>query len=118
MSIKIITAAEATVNVTPFGSLTWYASHALGNSEHVTVGRCIINPGCANPVHTHPNCDEVLHVLQGSIRHSLGDETIEMTAGDTIVAPANVPHNAANIGEVDAVCLISFSTGDRQTENE
>jgi quercetin dioxygenase-like cupin family protein len=98
----------------PWGRLDWFVSGALGNSDTLTVGRCQIDPGQANQPHYHPNCDEVLHVLQGTIKHRLGDEYFEMTAGDTISIPTGQVHNAENIGGDRAVLLITFSTSDRQ----
>ncbi len=102
----------------PWGHLVWYASGELGNSDTMTVGRAVIRPGQQNPRHYHPNCDEVLHVLEGRILHSMGERTVEMAAGDTVSIPTGVPHNARNIGTEDAVLLISFSTADRKVVNE
>jgi quercetin dioxygenase-like cupin family protein len=101
----------------PWGRLDWFVSGALGNSKVLTVGRCTIEPGQANHAHYHPNCDEVLHVLQGTIRHRLGDEYLEMSAGDTISIPTGTVHNAENIGSDQAIFLITFSTADRQVVN-
>jgi quercetin dioxygenase-like cupin family protein len=101
----------------PWGRLDWFVSGALGNSDVLTVGRCTIEPGQANHAHYHPNCDEVLHVLQGTIRHRLGDEHFEMSAGDTISIPTGTVHNAENIGSDQAIFLITFSTADRQIVN-
>jgi quercetin dioxygenase-like cupin family protein len=98
----------------PWGRLDWFVSGALGNSDKLTVGRCQIDPGQANQPHYHPNCDEVLHVLRGTIRHRLGDEYFEMTEGDTVSIPTGLIHNAQNIGTDRAVLLITFSTPDRQ----
>ncbi|WP_020579804.1 cupin domain-containing protein [Actinopolymorpha alba] len=98
----------------PWGRLNWFVSGALGNSDTLTVGRCQIEPGQANQPHYHPNCDEVLHVLHGKIRHRLGDEYFEMAEGDTISIPTGQVHNAQNIGADRAVLLITFSTADRQ----
>lgn len=98
----------------PWGRLDWFVSGALGNSDKLTVGRCRIEPGKANPPHYHPNCDEVLHVLQGHIRHRLGDEFIEMHEGDTISIPTGTIHNAENIGTEPAILFIAFSAPDRQ----
>lgn len=97
------------------GELTWFVSKEIGNSDSMTVGRSVIRPGQANPQHYHPNCEEVLHVLQGTILHTLNDDKAEMRAGDTISIPANAIHNAKNIGEDNAVLFICFSSADRQT---
>ena len=63
-------------------------------------------------------CEEVLHLLYGTIVHSIGDEAVEMSAGDTVVIPPHVVHNARNVGTEDAVMLIAFSSADRQTVGE
>lgn len=111
-------AADGQVVEFPWGRLTWHASGALGNSDTLTVGQAVIRPGERNPRHYHPNCDEVLHVLKGRIRHTMGDRTVEMGEGDTVTIPTGMLHNATNIGDVDAVLAISFSSADRQVVNE
>ncbi len=112
-------AEAATFVELSWGSLTWYANRDLGNSTDMTVGRCILNPGEANPRHYHPNCSEVLVVVQGHIQHTLdGDKTVEMKAGDTISIPPNIWHRAENIGDEEAVLFIAFSSADRQTIGE
>lgn len=102
----------------PWGRLTWHASGELGNSDTLTVGQAVIRPGERNSRHYHPNCDEVLHVLKGRIRHTMGDRTVEMSEGDTVTIPTGMLHNAENIGNVDAVLTISFSSADRKVVNE
>ena len=52
-----------------WGSLTLFASGKRGNSDGMTIGQVVIKPGCENPSHSHPNCAEVLVVLQGRIAH-------------------------------------------------
>lgn len=101
-----------------WGRLEWMVSGALGNSDTLTVGKCFIRPGQSNPVHHHPNCDEVLHVISGRIRHRVGDEYIEMTAGDTISIPQGSIHNATNIGDEQCELLICFDTASRQVVGE
>jgi len=109
---------DALVEEQPWGRLQWMVAGRLGNSRELTVGICYIAPGEANPVHHHPNCDEVLHVLSGRITHRVGDEYFEMNAGDTVSIPTGSVHNATNIGQDEAVLMISFSSADRQTIGE
>ena len=98
-----------------WGRLVWMISGPDGSSETMTVGMCYIKPGQANPVHFHPNCDEVLHMLQGRISHTRGtDPEVEMQAMDTISIPSGVPHNARNVGDQEAIMLVSFSSADRK----
>ena len=85
----------------------------LGNSETMTVGRCILEAGQANNRHFHPDCDEVLEVLTGSIVHTWDHQEVAMESGDTISIPAGVKHNARNVGSETAELLIVFSTAHR-----
>lgn len=102
-----------------WGSLTWFASGKLGNSDGMTIGQAVIKPGCENPAHSHPNCTEVLVVLKGRIAHVIenGNE-VEMIVGDAITLPRGMPHRARNLGEEDAILSISFDSADRQTTLE
>lgn len=102
----------------PWGQLTWVASGELGNSDTMTVGQAVIRRGQRNPRHYHPNCDEVLYVLKGRIRHTMGERTVEMQEGDTVTIPTGMLHNATNVGDVEAVLWVSFSSADRKVVNE
>lgn len=116
---KVLRAGEAEAAEFDWGKLFWYASGKLGNSEHMTFGKCVIKPGCENPGHRHPNCEEVLHVLSGRILHHVeGSEPFEMGPGDTIALPADLSHYARNTGGEDAVLMIAFSSPDRQALGE
>ena len=116
---RILRANECDTVEADWGCLTWYASGGLGNSSDMTVGKCVLRPGRENPLHSHPNCSEVLVVLQGRILHTIaGGEIAELYEGDVITLPSDLPHQARNIGEADAVLLIAFSEADRQTKGE
>jgi quercetin dioxygenase-like cupin family protein len=115
---RLTTAAAVVVEDQDWGRLEWMVSAALGNSDTMTVGRCYIRPGEQNPRHYHPNCDEVLHVLQGTILHTVGNDIVPMGPGDTISIPSGALHNARNVGDDEAVFVISFSAPDRQTVGE
>ena len=107
-------AADATAATAheKWGSLNWLANRALTDSS-VTVGRTIIRPGMCNPRHSHPNCEEVLYLLRGRLKHSVADRFVDLEAGDTIVIPKGVVHNATNVGDVDADMIVVFSSGER-----
>jgi quercetin dioxygenase-like cupin family protein len=114
----LLHAKDAVIQTFDWGELHWYANSQIGNSQTMTVGQCILKPGCENPRHFHPNCDEILRVVQGRIQHSIADEAVEMGPGDTISIPADIVHNALNIGTEDAIMMIVFSSSERQTVGE
>lgn len=101
-----------------WGSLTWLANSEITGTEGVTLGRTIIFPGQRNPRHRHNTCDEVLYVLRGRVRHSVGEETFVLEQGDTLTIPAGVFHHAVNIGHEGADVIVAYSTGHRDFELE
>ena len=54
-------------------------------------------PGEGPAPHTHPYA-EVLIVLEGTARATIGDDVVEVTAGDIVVIPPDVVHGFVNIG--------------------
>ena len=102
----------------PWGRLEWMVSGAMENSDTLTLGKCFIRPGEQNPPHFHPNCDEVLHVIRGTITHRVDDEYLDMGPGDTISIPAGRIHNASNKGPDEAEFVICFSTAEREVVGE
>ena len=115
----VVTCDNCEVVEADWGSLTWYANATRGNSQEMTVGKCIIHPGKENPLHSHPNCSEILVVMQGKISHRIEDgKEVEMHPGDVITVPPNLPHNARNIAQEDAVLFVAFSSAHRETRDE
>ncbi|MEI7732314.1 MAG: cupin domain-containing protein [Verrucomicrobiota bacterium] len=112
---KVTDAAQLPVESSAWGTLQWLCNEKLSPGAIQTVGLATILPGCKNPVHFHPNCEEVLYVISGQGRHSYDGRTIELKAGMTIRIPAGVKHNMANTGTETLRTLISFSAGDRKT---
>ena len=114
--IKIIPYSTSQHQEFSWGNLTWFANRALGNSDEMTVGRCILKPGRTNGRHYHPNCCEILVVMEGRIRHTITeDQETDLGEGDTVTVEPNVWHCATNIGEADAILFVAFSSADRQT---
>jgi phosphonatase-like hydrolase len=98
-----------------WGTLKWLSNQALSTGAEQTLGLCHIHAGRRNPVHYHPNCEEVLYMLSGSGVHSYDGRLIEISAGMTLRVPAHVKHNLQNTGPAPIVCLIAFSSGRRET---
>ncbi len=103
----------------PWGSITWLVSGALGSSQTMTFGRVVIRKGRANAEHGHPNCDEILHLLEGELEHTAGpDGAFHLKPGDTITLPAGTPHSARSVGDRDAVMVVAYSSAYREVRNE
>lgn len=98
-----------------WGSLKWICNGKLSPGALQTMGLSLIPPGMHNPVHYHPNCEEVLYVLTGQGRHSVDGRLVDLKAGMTIRIPAGVKHNLTNTGSEQMTCIMSFSSGNRQS---
>ncbi len=101
-----------------WGTLTWLASEVLTASPGLTLGRVVIRKGQSNPRHCHPTCEEVLYLLRGRLKHSIGDQSVDLKPGDTISIPAGVFHNALSVGDEDADMIVAYSSGRRDFQLE
>jgi quercetin dioxygenase-like cupin family protein len=99
-----------------WGNLVWLIGAADMPDAEQTLGVVTIAAGTRNPLHLHPNCEELLYVLSGEAEHKLGESIFRIKAGDVIRIPRGVPHWAQAGPDEPLVAVISFSAGDRQTE--
>jgi quercetin dioxygenase-like cupin family protein len=96
-----------------WGALVWLVgTKQLAGSEQ-TFGVVTIKPGRRNPLHSHPNCEELLYVMSGRCEHRIGEELHELAPGDVICIPRNTRHWARALGAEPLVAVISFSSPDR-----
>ena len=95
----------------------YYFDVALGSillsGEDTGGAYCLLDirvaPGKGVPRHTHTREDEALFVLSGELEATVGDEVFTLTAGETLIAPRNIPHQLRNSGNVTNHYLIMFS---------
>jgi mannose-6-phosphate isomerase-like protein (cupin superfamily) len=80
----------------------------------MTIGVCRFDTGKGNPLHYHPNCDEVLYVISGRCRKFIGPKSVEMGPGDCVRIPRGEPHRAETLGSAPMVCLIAYDTPRRE----
>jgi mannose-6-phosphate isomerase-like protein (cupin superfamily) len=83
-------------------------SHASGGK--FLVGEARIEPGApCPPQHVHAHEHEALYVIDGVLTVELGDDRIELHAGECLVMPPGVPHRFGNLSDqpVRAIGTIS-----------
>ena len=104
----------------PVQSFDWGTLQWLGNGELLpgttqTLGICHLHPGRGNPPHYHPNCEEILYVQQGHGKHLLDDQWVKVQPGTTVRIPLGMKHQLINESNQTMICIIVFSSADRQT---
>ena len=77
--------------------------------DKVMVAKLEMKDGCIVPQHQHEN-EQITDVISGTIRVWLGEdkaEVLDLHAGESLIIPANLPHEALMIGDVVEVDTFS-----------
>lgn len=97
----------------PWGSLNFVSDKAMTGVDGVTVGMARIASGAENPLHIHANCSEIILLLRGSVEHVVGEDVVDLTAGDVLVVPAGMAHQARSVGSTLAEMVVVYDSGER-----
>jgi len=65
--------------------------------------------GIGVPRHTHTREDEAYYVISGELEVIVGDEVFVLKAGDSLMAPRDIPHQLRNSGITTNHYLLGFS---------
>jgi quercetin dioxygenase-like cupin family protein len=98
-----------------WGSIEWLVSRELVPAAEMTFGYVEIHARRRNSRHLHPNCDEVLYLLEGLLDHTVGEDVVRLSPGRALHIPRGVPHQAENVGAETARMVVAYSAGDRET---
>jgi quercetin dioxygenase-like cupin family protein len=70
----------------------------------IELARISFEPGGGAVLHSHPE-EQIVYVLEGGARVTLGDEVYEVGSGQASYHPPNVPHSFET---VDGMTALSF----------
>jgi quercetin dioxygenase-like cupin family protein len=76
------------------------------HTETMTLARISLRRGALVPRHQHPN-EQIATVWQGRLRFLVGDEERQVSAGESVALPADVPHEVEALE--DSIVLDVFS---------
>ncbi|HEX3470953.1 MAG TPA: cupin domain-containing protein [Silvibacterium sp.] len=71
----------------------------------------VMPPGGDGGLHVHSREDESVHMLDGSLQVTVGQQTFTLKAGQTYFAPRDIPHRLTNTGNVPARALLINTPG-------
>ena len=75
-----------------FGMLAEIKASAADTGGRYTLVEITAPAGFQAPLHVHYTDDEGFYVLEGSVTIVVGDETVELAAGQHAYGPRDVPH--------------------------
>jgi mannose-6-phosphate isomerase-like protein (cupin superfamily) len=61
------------------------------------------------PLHLHMEQEEWFYVMEGEVLFQVGEKRLQLKAGDSVLAPRNVPHTFSAVGPKPGKMLIAFS---------
>jgi quercetin dioxygenase-like cupin family protein len=65
--------------------------HAIGGDQ-VLMCRVVYEPGKTVPRHAHEHTEQLMAVVEGSVRMTIGDETRDLGPGDVVCVNRGIEH--------------------------
>jgi quercetin dioxygenase-like cupin family protein len=114
MSVPVLHESEAEELDLPGRHLRWVVGP--GRIEAQQCSACVIRvpPGAkVRPAHSHPNGEEVIHIMSGSGRVLVAGEVAAIQKGSTVLFPQGAVHMLHNTSaeEMKVVCFFAPPTG-------
>jgi quercetin dioxygenase-like cupin family protein len=85
--MTVLAAEENRRTETPNAVMTTHASPSLGSTDGLSLWRVEMQAGAQGPPHAFDS-EQIWTVLAGKATLMLGDDTVQLVAGDTVVLPA------------------------------
>ena len=96
-----------------WGNMDWLADAGTQTGLGLSFARMTVLSGKTSPAHRHPNCNEVIHVLSGTIEQRLGEHWTERKPGDTITILSGTVHQTRCTSPTPAILMIAYSDDTR-----
>src|SRR5882757_2741373 len=104
-----VTAADLEIEHVDGKTHNWYYKEGLGENGSLVLCRARIVPEAGHAFHTHPEMDEIIYVIEGSMTQWLEHEKRELKPGDSIYIPRGVVHGCINHATADCEFLAVLS---------
>ncbi len=92
-----------------FGGLAVIKLSSSQTEGRFSLIEAVLPPNVEVPLHVHTREDELFHMLDGKISYQVGPSHFEVSAGNTVFAPRNVPHRVRATSPEPARYLIVYS---------
>lgn len=109
MSGKFILGKDAERESLDWGDMAWLSRPKTTGAKDLVMIEVILNPGGGHNFHLHPEQEEVIYVISGTIEQWLLQERQQLTPGDSIFIPANTVHASFNVGDEPAKLMVALA---------
>ncbi len=106
---RFITEAEALKEEYKGRTNYWMVRPEVCQARDIQVCRAVLPRGEGHNFHTHPELEEVIYVLSGSIEQWVEQEKRMLHPGEAAHIPKGVVHATFNPGTEDAIILAILS---------
>ena len=93
---RFITAANARIELAPWGKHWWLSEAPLTGTKLLTLVRVTMRPGTGHRFHYHPAREEIIYVVDGVAEQWVDREKRALRAGEVAFIPKNVVHAIFN----------------------
>ena len=94
--VRFVTSADARVHDAPWGKHWWLSEPGLTGSASLTMIRVKMPPGTGHQFHYHPECDEIVYVVEGVAEQWVDRASRRLRTGDLAYIPKGMVHATHN----------------------
>ena len=107
-------ASETEPEILDWGRLRWLCNPPSTGAKDLTVIDVTLSPGKGHNFHKHPDQEEVILCVAGSVEQWVDRDKRILGPGDSAFIPAGVVHASFNVGQADAkvVAILGPCKGD------
>lgn len=95
-------AEEGWVNM----NVKWLITSDNVGAQQTVFGITVFPPGAKHDIHRHPHAEETEYLVEGSGIARVGDDDVEMTAGDIVFVPKDDYHGFVNTSETERAVMV------------
>lgn len=106
---KFVMAKDTRPEVLNWGRLGWLSNPPKTGAEQLTVIEITLPPGRGHDFHRHPEQEQVVYVVAGTVEQWIKHEKRMLGPGDSAFIPADTVHASFNIGTTDAKIITTLA---------
>ncbi len=113
-SRRFITTAEALKEDYKGRTNYWLARPEIADAKDLQLCRAVLPAGEGHNFHTHPELEEIIYVLEGTVEQWVETEKRMLQSGEVAHIPRGIVHATFNPTDRDAVILAILSPASTQ----